>query len=272
MLDAVAEAMRDVAASAILPRFRSLTDEDITLKGADDVVTAADVEAEVLLAERLQVIRPGQPVLGEESSFADPRLRGSVEEAGTYWVVDPLDGTKEFVAGRNGFGMMVALVESGTSTAAWIYLPTSDRLYDGSLGTPVRRNGKRMPTPAEGPPHEFENMVGFVLTRLAPPEVRAVVDKNIRRFPTPADEGSGSAASAYADLLEGRLDFGFYWRTEPWDHVPGTFLLGIAGGWCARLDGAPYVPGDDRTGLLVTTRKEQWPAVLATLYPSDSRM
>ncbi len=113
--------------------------------------------------------------------------------------------------------------------------------------------------------------MGFALTRLAPPEVHAIVDQQIRRFPTLADEGSGSAATAYASLLEGTLDFGLYWRTEPWDHAPGTFLVAIAGGSSAHLDGNPYAPGDDRTGLLVTTRKEMWAAVLETLYPSKAR-
>jgi len=270
LLDAVGRAIRDVAATAIMPRFRALTDAEVTAKGADDVVTAADVEAEALLTARLNVLRPGLPVLGEESSHSDSGLRARVERRATYWVVDPLDGTKEFVAGRSGFGVMVALVESETTTAAWIYLPVADRLYDGALSVSVRRDGTRLPPP-ESRPGGLEDAMGFALTRFSPPEVRAMVDERMRRFPSLADEGSGSAATAYADLLEGQLDFGFYWRTEPWDHAPGTFLVGIAGGRCARLDGDPYRPSDDRTGLLVTTRQDQWAETLEALYPKASR-
>lgn len=270
LLDSVGEAMREVSASAIMPRFRTLTDAEVSAKGADDVVTAADVEAEALLTERLNVIRPGLPVLGEESSHSDYGLRARVERRATYWVVDPLDGTKEFVAGRPGFGVMVALVESGTTTAAWIYLPIADRLYDGGLAVSVRRNGTRLPSP-DPQPRGSETAMGFALTRFAPPEVRGVVDGRMRGFAPLADEGSGSAAAAYAALLEGQLDFGFYWRTEPWDHAPGTFLVGIAGGRCARLDGEPYSPGDDRTGLLVATRHDQWRELVEALYPDASR-
>jgi hypothetical protein len=186
-------------------------------------------------------------------------------------VVDPLDGTKEFVAGRPGFGVMAALVETGTTTAAWIYLPTSDRLFDGALGTPVRRNGIPIPSRVSGPPPGVEHMKGFALTRLAPPVVRAIVDENMRQFPALPHEGSGTAALAYADLWEGQLDFGFYWRTLPWDHAPGAFLVRLAGGQSARLDGEPYAPGDDRTGLLVTTRKDRWAPVLGRLSPGDAR-
>lgn len=270
LLDSVGRAIRDVAASAIVPRFRALTEAEVTPKGADDVVTACDLEAEALLTERLNVIRPGLPVLGEESSHSDPGLRARVESRATYWVVDPLDGTKEFVAGRPGFGVMVALVESGTTTAAWIYLPMADRLYDGAVAVAVRRNGTRL-APTGSSPRGMENAVGFALTRFAPPEVRAVVDERMRAFPTLVNEGSGSAAMAYAALLEGQLDFGFYWRTEPWDHAPGTFLVSVAGGRCARLDGKSYSPGDDRTGLLVTTRRDQWAEMLEALHPSASR-
>jgi len=271
LLDAVSGAIREVAARTIMPRFRSLTDAEVSFKGADEVVTTADVEAEALLTERLNVIRPGLSVLGEESSHFDPTLRERVQRSGTYWVVDPLDGTNEFVAGRTGFGVMVALVEDRAATASWIFLPTVDRLYDGSLGIPVRRNGRRLTPHRERQGLGVENAMGFALTRLAPPKVRAIVDEHIRRFPTPADEGSGSAATAYASLLEGQLDFGFYWRTEPWDHAPGSFLVGLMGGRCARLDGEPYTPGDDRTGMLVTTMREDWAQLLEALYPSNSR-
>jgi fructose-1,6-bisphosphatase/inositol monophosphatase family enzyme len=270
LLDSVGQAIRDVAASAIVPRFRALTHAEVTLKGADDVVTAADLEAEALLTERLRLIRPGLPVLGEESSHSDSGLRARVESGATYWVVDPLDGTKEFVAGRSGFGVMVALVESGTTTASWIYLPIADRLYDAAVEVAVRRNGSRL-APTNSPPRSMENALGFALTRFAPPEVRSVVDERMQAFPTLADEWSGSAASAYAALLEGELDFGFYWRTEPWDHAPGAFLVGVAGGRCARLDGKTYSPGDDRTGLLVTTRRDRWAEMLEALHPSASR-
>jgi fructose-1,6-bisphosphatase/inositol monophosphatase family enzyme len=254
----------------MVPRFRALAAADVTAKGADDVVTAADVEAEALLTGRLNLIRPGLPVLGEESSHSDPGLRARVERTAAYWVVDPLDGTKEFVAGRSGFGVMVALVESGTTTASWIYLPMMDRLYDGALDVSVRRNGTRLPPPG-AKPRALGDANGFALTKFAPPEVRAVVDERMRAFRPLVDDGSGSAATAYAALLEGQLDFGFYWRTEPWDHAPGTFLIDVAGGRCARLDGESYSPGDEQTGLLVTTRRHQWAEMLEALHPSASR-
>jgi fructose-1,6-bisphosphatase/inositol monophosphatase family enzyme len=259
---AVGAALREAATRVVMPRFRALKAGEVSAKGPDDLVTVADVEAEALISARLRELRPGVPVLGEEASHDDQGLRDRVEREGAYWVVDPLDGTKNFVAGEASFGLMVGLVENGSTVAGWIYLPATDVLYDGCAGGHVRRNGEpvtRPVTPA--------TLTGFALTRLAPPEVRTVVEDGIASFVPPADEGVGCAATAYAHLLEGRVNFGFCWRTAPWDHAPGTFLVSLSGGRSARLDGADYRPGDDRTGLIVTGRAVDWVGVRDTLCP-----
>lgn len=262
--DAVGAALREAATRVVMPRFRALKAGEVLTKGLDDLVTAADLEAEELISGRLRELRPGVPVLGEEASHGDQGLRDRVEDEGAYWVVDPLDGTKNFVAGEASFGLMVGLVENGSTVAGWIYLPATDVLYDGHVGDRVRRNGEpvtRPVTPAM--------LTGFALTRLAPPEVRTVVEDGIASFVPPADDGMGCAATAYAHLLEGRVNFGFYWRTAPWDHAPGTLLVSLSGGRSARLDGAGYRPGDDRTGLIVTGRADNWSQVRDALFPLD---
>jgi fructose-1,6-bisphosphatase/inositol monophosphatase family enzyme len=88
----------------------------------------------------------------------------------------------------------------------------------------------------------------------------------MRDFREPAVSGSGSAATSYVDLLERRVDFGFYWRTEPWDHVAGTLLLELAGGRCSRLDGDSFEPGSRDNGLLVTGRRSVWAPVCDAIY------
>lgn len=95
------------------------------------------------------------------------------------------------MAGRPGFGVVVALVEDGATTAAWIYLPTVDRLYDGARGSPVLRNGVRLPPPSASQPLGLERSLGIALTRRAPPKVRAVVDEHLRRFQRPPTKGQG---------------------------------------------------------------------------------
>src|SRR3954471_16654534 len=114
LLNRLGDVLREGAQREIAPRFRQLAPSDVIGKpSADDphdLVTAADRAAEAALTERLPELVPGSTVVGEEAVAADPsvlqRLRGNAP----VWLVDPLDGTKNFAAGRWPFGTMVALV------------------------------------------------------------------------------------------------------------------------------------------------------------------
>ena len=116
----VADLIRDVAASELLPRFRNLSKDDIRLKGPGDYVTVADVAAEQRLASGLAKILPGVPVVGEEAVEADAGLVHLIGRPGeSCWIVDPLDGTANFAAGRDTFAIIVALVQNRQTVGAW---------------------------------------------------------------------------------------------------------------------------------------------------------
>jgi len=77
--------------------------------------------------------------------------------------------------------------------------------------------------------------------------------------------GSGCAGIEYPALVAGIWSSIFFWRTWPWDHVPGCLLVTEAGGHVARLDGSAYSPGDGRRGLLVASHEGEWSRVRALL-------
>ena len=129
----VAALMRDAALRAILPRWQTLTADQIDDKAADDVVTIADKEAELILAEGLAKILPEATIVGEEAAFADPALLDRLGDT-LCWIVDPLDGTNNFARGAPPFGVMVALAEAGETIAGWIYDPLSHRLIHAHRG------------------------------------------------------------------------------------------------------------------------------------------
>ena len=107
----VAELMRETAAAELLPRFRTLAKEDIRFKRPGDIVTVADVASEQRLAAGLARILPGVPVVGEEAVEKDPGLVDLIGRPGeTCWIVDPLDGTANFAAGKDRFAMIICLV------------------------------------------------------------------------------------------------------------------------------------------------------------------
>jgi fructose-1,6-bisphosphatase/inositol monophosphatase family enzyme len=118
MIERVAQLMRRAAAQAILPRFRALRASEVEEKSPGEHVTAADREAEALLTSGLMALLPGSAVLGEEAASAQPDTVQSLSGKADLWIVDPLDGTSNFVEGKPIFSVMVALMRRGETVAS----------------------------------------------------------------------------------------------------------------------------------------------------------
>ena len=143
--DDVSALILEVAARLILPRFRTLDRGEIHLKGPGDLVTVADREAEAALTDALRAAEPGVLVVGEEASFDDPSLESRVGGAERAWVVDPVDGTRNFAHGSPDFGVMLAEVERGWPVRSWIWQPVHQHLYVAERGGGVRLDGRPLP-------------------------------------------------------------------------------------------------------------------------------
>lgn len=263
-VDRVSDILRDVAARAIIPRFRSLSREEVRAKGVDDVVTVADLEAERLVTSALTALAPTIRVIGEEGSAQDADLLASLGEDATYWLLDPLDGTANFVAGDPDIGVMLALVHGGDVVASWIWQPIHDVLLVAERGAGAFRNGERIHPVDHAGTRPASELAGWMWTRFLPPDVRAGVQTSPSRFAS-LRSGPTAAAVAYGKLVLGESDFSLYWRTAPWDHAPGVLLLRETGGAARRLDGRDYRPGQPGDGLLVTRSAADWPAVRESL-------
>lgn len=243
LIDDVATAIREVGAAEVLPRFRQLADGDISEKSPGDFVTIADQECERVLSERLRSIRD-VTVVGEEATAANPALVDEIESAASVWVIDPIDGTSNFVAGKTDFAVMVSLVENGVAVAAWVWHPEPDAMYTAELAAGTKRNGvlieeaQRSTDP--GGILKLRYMDEPARTRLADFPAHVGVDM-------PALKCAGTE---YIALINGKIDFLFYWRTLPWDHACCALLASEAGLRVARPDGSDYRPGDGRRGLL----------------------
>jgi fructose-1,6-bisphosphatase/inositol monophosphatase family enzyme len=257
--------LREVSAEVIEPRFAAFQDDEVWLKTPGEVVTIADKEAEQLLARRLGDLLPGTPVVGEEGSSQDPQLLSYLAE-GDAWLVDPLDGTANFVAGGADWAVMVALVERGATVASWIWRPADQVMYMAELGQGATRNG--VPFRRTRPIPPISEMRGAVLTRFLDPVTSNLVAANRNRFGLVSD-GRLCAGVDYPALIEGDQEFVLFWRTLPWDHAPGTLLLSECGGVACRLDGTPYGPTQQTSGLLTTATQEAWDAVRAVLLVSQ---
>jgi fructose-1,6-bisphosphatase/inositol monophosphatase family enzyme len=241
-MDRVAALLHQVAAEAVLPRFRQLRAEDVIGKPTpgdpEDIVTAVDREVERRLELELAALAPGVAVLGEESAHERPELLRLLDADDPLWIVDPIDGTKNFAAGDDGFGVMLAFVSQGLARAAWILLPARGELYTAQAGAGAFRNGVAVRAPATSTRSVPR---GPLKTKFMHDPLRAAIEAAARgRFqPAPL---TGCSATDYPDVLAGATDFAVYHRLNAWDHAAGALILTEAGGTVEHLDGASYTP------------------------------
>ncbi len=261
--DRVSDALRETSAEVIEPRFAALSPADVRSKAAGELVTIADIEAEELLTRILTGLLPGALVVGEEACATDPTLLEGLGAARA-WLVDPLDGTANFVEGSDDWAVMVALCEEGRTVASWIWQPTSETMYTAEAGCGAARNGVSLGVTPR--PVDPGGLRGAVLTRFLPAGVSATIDGRRDRFGT-VTSGRRCAGVDYPAVIDGDQDFVLFWRTLPWDHAPGVLLLQEAGGVALRPDASAYRPGDTRLGLLAAADRSCWDTVSAILLP-----
>ncbi|MFU8853625.1 inositol monophosphatase family protein [Micromonospora sp. SL1-18] len=261
LLDDVGALLREVAADVVVPMFRRLDDADISEKAPGEVVTVADRRAEELISAGLRRLRPGSVVVGEEAVAEDPDLLRHLRGTGDVWLVDPVDGTANFAAGRRPFALMTALLTDGEPVASWVYDPLDATMAACRAGAGTRLDETTVRT--TGPVPEVGALRGVVNSRFLPPEIRRTVEAGGRRIGELLP-GQHCAGREYLDMLTGAQQFVLFWHTLPWDHAPGTLLVREAGGVARRFDGTDYHPADDR-GLLVASSPEIWDEVRAAL-------
>jgi myo-inositol-1(or 4)-monophosphatase len=218
------------AARTLKRDFGEVEHLQVSLKGPANFVTAADRRAEETLLAELRKARPGYGFLGEEGG-----QREGSDQTNT-WIVDPLDGTTNFLHGIPQFAISIGLERSGAIVAGVIYNPVTDELFTAERGKGAFLNDRRMRVAARqrlidavvacGLPHHGRGDLALGLRELA-----AVQDNvaGLRRF--------GAAALDLAYVAAGRLDG--YWERNlsPWDMAAGMLLVREAGGFVTDLDG-----------------------------------
>ena len=249
----VTRLLREAGRSEVMPRFRNLRRSDIRMKsGPGDLVTEADVAAEAMITAGLGAMFPGCAVVGEEAAAADPALMNQLAGASLAFVVDPIDGTSNFVAGLPLFGVMAAAVMDGRTVAAAIHDPLGDDTAVALLGGGAwteRSDGSRTALRVADPVLPAA-MMGCLSWRYMAPAMQSAVLRNMPRLGTVVDYRC--AAHEYRMLAGGHCDFLVFNRLMPWDHLPGALLHAEAGGYAAHFDGSPYRPTDFEGGLICT--------------------
>ncbi|HKY96131.1 MAG TPA: inositol monophosphatase family protein [Kiloniellales bacterium] len=265
-IDRIAELLREVAAAEIVPRFQALAKGDVSEKKGGELVTVADVAAERALERRLTDLFPGSLVVGEEAVFERAELIEHLRDPQPVWVIDPIDGTRNFTRGVPNFGVQLALVRSGQTQAAWIYAPMLRRLATCERGSGALLDGRRRQLlPADRPAAELRGTLHAGAT-FASPEMQRRIQQ--RRSRVAAQKSKAAASIEYLRLLEGEMEFSLFTKLMPWDHAPGCLLLQEAGGVARFTDTrADYTPlRYEGQGLLLAPDVESWERLYDVLF------
>ncbi|WNW14307.1 3'(2'),5'-bisphosphate nucleotidase CysQ [Pseudomonas sp. DTU_2021_1001937_2_SI_NGA_ILE_001] len=226
------------AGEAILPFWRS--DVAVTAKADDSPVTAADLAAHKVLVEGLRALATDIHVLSEEDADISASERATWER---WWLVDPLDGTKEFIAGSEEFTVNVALVENGRVVFGVVVIPTSGRCYFGGAGLGAWRSEAGQPAEAIAVRQQGPAGQGFTVVAS-----RRHSSAQQQRLLAGLAEEVGELQLAnigsslkFCLLAEGAADC--YPRLAPtsqWDTAAAQGVLEGAGGVVLQLDGQPF--------------------------------
>lgn len=254
--DRVEAIIREAAELDILPRFQRLARHEVMEKKAGEVVTIADIEAERRLTKALGALVPGSRVVGEEAASRDPSLLDRLSGEGPAWLIDPVDGTGNFAAGKAMFAIIVSFLVDGETRAGWIHDPVSATTATVVQGEGAWYRGDRL---RAAPPVEIGDMTGSLNYSWFPPHDREEVRRRAHRFRELRIYRC--AAHDYLALARGEKQFSLYRRLWPWDHAAGVLMLAEAGGHTERLDGQPYRAFDRVQGMLSASDMETWERV-----------
>jgi len=251
---ATVAAIRQVAETYILPRYQKLAEGDVRSKThPGDLVTVADVESEQAFERILPELLPGSVVIGEEGASANSDVLRALAGDAPVWIVDPVDGTANFVNGSPVFAVIIALVRRGETLMGWIHDPVAHRTLWAEKGAGAwLEEGTAVPTRVTLPPPASEALADLsaALYDRDLVKLKGKFARNIRL---------GSAAHDYWSLTDGRMQVLSFRRLKPWDHAAGVLIHDEAGGYNRLLSGAAYSPAArDQVGLLCAPNQAIW--------------
>ena len=265
---AVLLVLKQASEAIILPRYKRLSETEISTKtSATDFVTVADKEAEENIIPKLLKMLPGSRCIGEES-FAEGRCDITALDTDYIWTVDPIDGTRNFVAGSEHFCCMVSLIKRDQPLRSWIYRPLI-----GDAVVAAKNEGVRHYLPTGNilvckPRHREKelpllqgtlNAMGFDLS------IREQVRNKLRNLNGRFHLGSAGIDAFYIAL--GQSDYLMHSKLTPWDSVPVELTCRELG-YNVQLapDGTPF-HWRAKGGLLAASTKEKWKEIVDFIWP-----
>ncbi|NRA88151.1 MAG: inositol monophosphatase [Rhizobiales bacterium] len=253
LLNVMVNTVRKVARSLVRD-FGEVENLQISRKGPKDFVTSADLRVEAKLIEFLQEARPGYGIISEEAG----------ETIGTdkthRWIIDPIDGTTNFMHANPHFCISLALERDGVIHAGVIYNPITDELFEAELNRGAFLNDIKL---------HMSGRVNLADTLISTGQAELFIDPNsyYRRLAKAHTRShgvriTGSAALDLANLAAGRSDCFWDNGIKIWDIAAGTLMITEAGGVLSDLDGGEF---DINSGRIAATNTNLMPTFIEML-------
>lgn len=231
----------------------------VSEKGPSDLVTEADLASQAAIVKLVAEAFPGHALLGEEG------LSRPVSESSYRWVIDPLDGTSNYVHGFPYYCVSIGVERGGIPVVGVIYDPNRDELFTAVAGRGATLNGVAI-RPSKASRLDDAFLVASLPRRAAPQ------DPSVRRFlkAIPVSESvqrTGSAALNLAYVACGRVDVFWSSSLKPWDMAAGAVIVREAGGMVTSLNGQPFLL--ERPDILATNGSRLHSAAVDLLLVAD---
>ncbi len=224
-------------------------------KAANDFVSEIDREAEQTIIRTLREAYPDHSILAEES--------GASGQSDYQWIIDPLDGTTNFIHGFPQYAVAIALMHRGTVTQAVVYDPGRNELFTASRGRGAFVNDQRMRVSKRASLKSALVGTGFPFRQLEHIDCYLEILRDVMKG-SAGLRRAGSAALDLAYVAAGRLDAFWEFGLSPWDIAAGALLITEAGGLVGDLRGEP---GYLQTGNIVAGTPKVFVQLLQVLSP-----
>jgi fructose-1,6-bisphosphatase/inositol monophosphatase family enzyme len=263
----VGEILARAAQAEIMPRFRTLSADQVKQKSSSfDLVTEADEAAEKAISQELTAAFPGSVIIGEEAAAKDPDIVAGIADAELAFIIDPIDGTRNFVSRLPLFGSMIGVTVRGEVVFGAIHDPVCEDTAFALRGEGAWVEGRHRKRTAlrVADPVPLASMDALISTSFLPEPLRTTVNGNLARVGL-----TGSlrcAAHEYRLAASGNCHLLLYNKLMPWDHAAGWLLHREAGGFSARFDGSDYRPAVQSGGLLYAPDKASWQLAREALF------
>ena len=271
IIDHIKNLLIEVNNEIILPYFNNLNCDHVTTKTSDDdFVSIADKKSEEFISKKLNGFLKIKNFIGEEDSFKDKKKYVSLLNKPLLWVVDPIDGTKNYINGKESFCSMISLVNHSIPIAAFIFDPLKKNFVYafkgfGAYSIDLKKNEEcRLFINSS----KSDKILGSGGTKGIPEPHRKIILNNLRENTQRLFIGSAGIETIM--LVRNEIQFIFHGRVTPWDHSPVDLIIKEAGGSVYMAKNKEEFNIKSIGPILASSSIDIWEKVREIIIPKDN--